>query len=97
MNKRRVMKQQGFSDDDVDREQKSYEAFARFLRLDDYPNQPEIVEWPMTELERLSLLTGQDCSPLQMHSNQPNTIQDEPRERSNFATIVAMFRFFLSD
>jgi len=35
----------------------SFDAFARFLRLDDYPNQPPIVEWPMSEIERVELQT----------------------------------------
>ncbi len=33
------------------------EAYARFQRIDEYPNQPEIVEWPMTELEKVEQAT----------------------------------------
>jgi len=30
-----------------------FDAFARFLRLDDYPNQPGIVKFPETEAEQV--------------------------------------------
>lgn len=29
----------------------SWDAYARLSVIDGYPNQPEIVEWPITELE----------------------------------------------
>lgn len=34
-----------------------FDSFARLLRLDEYPNQQEIVDWPMTEQERIELQT----------------------------------------
>ena len=35
----------------------SHPAFASRLVIDDYPNQPVIVEWPITEQERIDMAT----------------------------------------
>lgn len=40
-----------------DNTERNFDAFARLMRLDEYPNQPEIVDWPMTELEYIEMQT----------------------------------------
>ncbi len=75
--------------------EKSFDAFARFLRLDDYPNQPEIVEWPMTEFERVEQATMQALSCMEVEraalANAHLTIKSETGHLEPVAAAVQEF------
>ena len=62
--------------------QNSFDAYARLQRIDDYPNQPPIIDFPMTELERVEMDSLVAYANDEMHRLETqNTPYSEPYDQ----------------
>lgn len=67
--------------------QQAFDAYARFMQIDAYPNQPEIVEWPMTELEKVEMDTLQALACMKAKQMAAEAVAVEARTNDIYQAI----------